>query len=62
MSVYKFLDATGNYSNPATTHYKYLRADGEWATPSKEYKFLRADGEWAGIESVAAKGSNALKQ
>lgn len=42
-----FLDATGNYSDPAETDYRYLRADGVWAEPDEGYKFYDATGNWS---------------
>lgn len=48
--TYKFLDATANWSDPASTTYKYLRADGIWAAPDTEHKFLDAMGNWSAME------------
>lgn len=45
--AYKFLDATGNWSDPASTTYKYLRADGQWVAPDSEHLFLDATGNWS---------------
>ena len=41
-----FWDATMHRSDPATSGYKYLRADRQWMPPDDEYKFLREDYEW----------------
>lgn len=51
--AYKFLDATANWSDPASTTYKYLRADGVWAAPDTEHKFLDATGNWSAMELVS---------
>lgn len=48
--AYKFLDATANWSDPVSTTYKYLRADGIWAAPDTEHKFLDATGNWSAME------------
>ena len=49
-STKKYFDATGNWSDPLDTLYKYLRADGTWAAPSSEYKFLDENLQWSGME------------
>lgn len=42
-----YLDATGAYSDPANTNYKYLRADGQWAAPDDAWEFYDATGGWS---------------
>ena len=43
-----FLDATGNYSEPVKTKYKYLDANGNWTRPgASKLKYLDATGNWS---------------
>lgn len=45
-----YIDAQGNYTNPADSGLKYYRADGTWADPSADYKYLDATGNWSAPE------------
>lgn len=47
-----YLDATGAYSDPANTNYKYLRDDGQWAAPDSDHEFYDATGAWSVPELV----------
>lgn len=47
-----YLDASREYTDPANTGLKYLRADGQWAAPDSDHRFLDATGEWSVPELV----------